>query len=90
MVLFFACSLRLIQKLVHIVEALCAQLQPLASYNPDKHPHPNYSFGGNLVKKDLEYFQYLNHKFAQREPMACCWGLVLKYYELRTRQHRKC
>jgi hypothetical protein len=19
-----------------------------------------------------------------------CWGLVLKYYELRTRQHRKC
>jgi transposase InsO family protein len=21
---------------------------------------------------------------------AACWGLVLKYYELRTRQHKKC
>jgi hypothetical protein len=39
---------------VHIAEAFRARLQPLASYSPDKHPHPNYSFEGNLMKKNLE------------------------------------
>src|SRR5699024_11086750 len=33
--------------------------------------HPNYSFGSNLMKKDLKYLQHFNHKFAQREPKAC-------------------
>jgi hypothetical protein len=53
---------------VHTAEALRAWLQPLTPYSPDKNPHPNYSFGGDLMKEDLEYLQYFNHKFAQRKP----------------------
>jgi hypothetical protein len=67
-VLFFASSLRLIQKLVHAVEALRAWLQPLTPYSLDKNPHPNNSFEGDLMKEDLVYLQHFNHKLAQREP----------------------
>jgi hypothetical protein len=67
-ILFFASGLRLIKKFVHTIEALRAWLQPLASHSPDKNPHPNNSFGGDLMKEDLVYLQHFNHKLAQREP----------------------
>jgi hypothetical protein len=63
-VLFFASSLRLIQELVHAAEAIRAWLQPLTPYSLDKNPHPNYSFGGDLMKEDLVYLQHFNHKLA--------------------------
>jgi hypothetical protein len=53
---------------MHTTEALCAWLQPLTSYSSDENPHPNNSFGGDLMKEDLIYLQHFNHKLAQREP----------------------
>jgi sterol 3beta-glucosyltransferase len=48
-----------------------------ASLDLHSEDHQNVAFGGEpLDSSDL-----------QDRP---CWGLVLKCYELRTRQHRKC
>jgi hypothetical protein len=54
-ILFFAGGLRLVQKFMHTAKTLRARFQPLASYSPNKQAHPNYSFGGKLMEKDLEY-----------------------------------
>jgi hypothetical protein len=62
MILFFAHGLCLIQKFVHTAKAFRAWLQPLASYSPDKNPHSNNSFGGDLMKVNLIYLQHFNHK----------------------------
>jgi hypothetical protein len=53
---------------VHIAEAFCAWLHPLASHGPNKTPHPNNSFGSNLMQENLEGLQHLNQEFAQWEP----------------------
>ena len=68
MVLLFTHGLRLIQKFVHVAEALRAWLYPLASYSLDENPHPYYSFGSELMKEDLIGFQHFNYKPAQWEP----------------------
>jgi hypothetical protein len=61
-VLYFTHGLRLIQKFVHIAEALHAWLYPLAPYFPDKNPHSYYGFGGDLMKVDLVGLQHINYK----------------------------
>jgi hypothetical protein len=67
-ILFFPRGLRLIQKFVHAAEAFCAWLYPLAFYCPDEDSHPQYGFGGQLMKENLEGFQHFNYKPAQWEP----------------------
>jgi hypothetical protein len=54
-ILFFAGGLRLVQKFMHTAKTLRARFQPLASYSPNKQAHPNYSFRGKPMKKDLKY-----------------------------------
>jgi hypothetical protein len=66
-ILFFTYGLRLIQKFVHATETLRAWLYPLASYCPDEDSHPQYGFGGHLMKEDLVGFQHFNYKPAQWE-----------------------
>jgi hypothetical protein len=56
---------------MHIAEALCTWLQSLASHSPNKNPHPNDGFGGNLMKKNFKSLQHFNQKFTQREPESC-------------------
>jgi hypothetical protein len=68
MILLLASSLRSVHQLVHIAELFCAWFHPLASYGPNKDPHPNNGFGSNLMQENLEGLQHLNQKFAQREP----------------------
>jgi hypothetical protein len=68
MILFFPHSLRLIQKFVHAAEALRTWFYPLASCYPDEDSHPQYGFGGQLVKENLVGFQHFNYKLAQRKP----------------------
>jgi hypothetical protein len=60
--LFFTRGLRLIQKFVHAAETLRAWLYPLASYYPNEDSHPQYGFGGQLMKEDLVGFQHFNYK----------------------------
>jgi hypothetical protein len=67
-ILFFPRGLRLIQKFVHAAEAFCAWLYPLASYCPDEDSHPQYSFGGQLMKENLE------GRFSTLQPQTCSMG----------------
>jgi hypothetical protein len=67
-ILFLPRSLRLIHKFMHTIEAFCARFYPLAPYCPDEDSHPQYGFGGQLVKENLEGFQHFHYKPAQWEP----------------------
>jgi hypothetical protein len=42
-----------------------------------------------LIKQQNDHIAQLTTKINEHE-IENCWGLVLKCYELRTRQHRKC
>ena len=57
--------------LAHPCMEVCPKKAITWESGPNKQAHPNYSFGGKLMEKDLEYVQHFNHKFAQREPKAC-------------------
>jgi hypothetical protein len=54
-ILLFASGLRLVQQFVHTAKALRAWFQSLASHSPNKQTHSDYSFGSELMKKDLKY-----------------------------------
>ena len=64
-------GLRLVQKFMHAAKAPCAWFQSLTSHIPNKQTHPDYSFRGKLMKKDLKRLQYFNQDSAQREPKPC-------------------
>jgi hypothetical protein len=68
MILFFPHGLCLIQKFVHATEALSTWFYPLASCCPDEDSHPQYSFGGQLVKENLVGIQYFNYKLTHQKP----------------------
>jgi hypothetical protein len=67
-ILLFTGSLRLVQKFMHAAKTPCTWFQFLASHSPNKQTHPDYSFRGKLMKKDLKHLQYFNQEPAQREP----------------------
>jgi hypothetical protein len=68
MILFFPHGFCLIQKFVHATETLRSWFYPLAFRCPDEDSHPQYSFGGQLVKENLVGLQNFNYKLAQRKP----------------------
>ncbi len=67
-ILFFSCGLRFIHKFMHAAEAFCAWIYTLAPCRADEDSHPQYSFGGQLMKENLEGFYHFNYKPAQWEP----------------------
>jgi hypothetical protein len=67
-ILFFSLGLRFVHKFVHDAEAFCAWDYTLAPCFPDEDSHPQYGFGGQLMKENLEGFQHFNYKPAQWEP----------------------
>jgi hypothetical protein len=70
-ILLLASSLHLVQKFMHAAKTPCAWFQSLASHSPNKQTHPDYSFRGKLMKKNLKRLQYFNQESAQREPKPC-------------------
>jgi hypothetical protein len=64
-------SLHLVRKFMHATKTPCAWFQSLNSHSPNKQTHPDYSFRGKLMKKNLKRLQYFNHESAQREPKPC-------------------
>jgi hypothetical protein len=61
-ILFLPRGLRLIHNFVHAAEAFCTWFYPLAPCCPDENSHPQYGFGGQLMKENLEGFQHFNYK----------------------------
>jgi hypothetical protein len=47
---------------MHVAKTLRAWFQSLASYSPNKQTHPDYSFRGKLMKKDLKRLQHFNQE----------------------------
>ena len=43
-----------------------------------------------IVQEEEERKRQVLREEMRKEMVAACWGLVLKCYELRTRQHKKC
>jgi hypothetical protein len=67
-ILLLAGSLHFVQKFMHASKTPSAWFQSLPSHSPNKQTHPDYSFRGKLMKKDLKRLQYFNQDSAQREP----------------------
>jgi hypothetical protein len=38
--------------------------KPLAPHGPNKNPHPDDGFGGNLMKENFKGLQHFNQEFA--------------------------
>jgi hypothetical protein len=64
-------GLRLVQKFMHAAKTPCAWFQSSTSHSPNKQTHPDYSFRGKLMKKDLKRLQYFDQEFAQRDLKPC-------------------
>jgi hypothetical protein len=59
-VLFLSIHLRLIRQLMNITKTSCFWFQSLAPHGPDKNPHFNKSFEGNLMKVYLKCLQNID------------------------------
>jgi hypothetical protein len=66
-ILFLSGCLRLIRKLMNIVEASCFWLQSLAPHGLYKNSHSNKSFGGNLMKVYFKCLQNFDQHLVERK-----------------------